>query len=108
MSLFHRRIFKFGDTAIEQLKSHGCCTKGGYDIAGWLRRNGWDIVLAMAWSAVAMSMVCSWRFVATAGKLAFVSGQLVVATVLLTHMEASRSLWVLAVSIGYFWNPGRL
>jgi len=34
---------KFGDTAIEQLKAKGCCTKDGYDIAAWLRRNCWDV-----------------------------------------------------------------
>eukprot|EP00434_Breviolum_minutum_P042543 symbB.v1.2.037870.t1/scaffold5715.1/size24294/1 len=35
---------KFGDMAIEQLKSTGCCKKDGYDdIAAWLRRNCWDV-----------------------------------------------------------------
>ena len=34
---------KFGDMAIEQLKSNGCCKKEGYDLAGWLRRNCWDV-----------------------------------------------------------------
>ena len=34
---------KFGDQAIEQLRSSGVCKKDGYDIAAWLRRNCWDV-----------------------------------------------------------------
>ena len=34
---------KFGDQAIEQLRSTGSCKKDGYDIAAWLRRNCWDV-----------------------------------------------------------------
>ena len=34
---------KFGDMAIDQLKSTGVCKKDGYDIAAWLRRNCWDV-----------------------------------------------------------------
>ena len=34
---------KFGDMAINQLKSTGSCKKDGYDIAAWLRRNCWDV-----------------------------------------------------------------
>ena len=34
---------KFGDDGVEQLKKNGYCSKGGYDLGAWLRRNGWNI-----------------------------------------------------------------
>lgn len=42
-SLLNLCCDKFGDKAIEQLKQNGCCSKGGYDLGAWLRRNGWDV-----------------------------------------------------------------
>lgn len=34
---------KFGQSAVEQLRSNGQCKKDGYDLAGWLLRNCWDV-----------------------------------------------------------------
>ena len=34
---------KFGQSAVEQLRSSGQCKKDGYDLAGWLLRNCWDV-----------------------------------------------------------------
>lgn len=33
----------FGDEGVRQIMQGGACTKGGYDLGAWLKRNGWDI-----------------------------------------------------------------